>query len=211
MEDSNEEILNWLTSKKDKIPHVEKLIKKLRNGKEQEGHFVHALILRNIFESKKFPITDVEDDDGNYDIDIELDNSINIQVHYGASTAWYNSERGNVSSLGGVPRDWDKDKEVILKKINQLPTKDLGILFQVSRGTGMMILPEWIDELPNNKVIVLTHYEQRGVIMGVAEVYCSKEFEKEKKVTKIIQAAGYSVKGFIKNQRVYPNGKGIEV
>jgi hypothetical protein len=195
IEKNAESIANWLESKKDEIPNVEKLIVKLRKNKGQEGHTVHAQIIKQIHNSNQFQITDVENNSGKYDVDIQLDNSINIQVQYGASVSWYNSEQGKVSELGGVENDWDKDKEVIFSKINQLPDTGTGIMFQFARGMGSVVLPEWVNKIPKNKVLVLSHLEQVGEkIVGVADIFYSDNFQDIELVKKVVESAGFIVR-----------------
>lgn len=191
-----ESIATWLESNKNKLPNVEKLIVKLRRNKGHEGHTVHGKLIKNIVESGSFTITDIENNADGFDIDVQLDNSINIQVQYGASVAWYNSERGFVSELGGVKTDWDKDEQKIFSKLKQLPNTGLGILFQFAYGTGSHILPEWKDNLPDNKVIVLAHMETDGKkTYGVADIFCSENFQDIDKVQKIVDAIGFTVRG----------------
>ena len=189
-------IANWLESKND-IPNAHKLIAKLKGSSVDDGHVVHAFLIKTIYENGKYKITDVEKTipESDIDIDIELNGSINIQVHHGASFDAHRINCGDMTDLGGVPTDWSIDKRTLCNKLSQLPDTGLGIVFNVARHMGFTTGVDWEDEIPDNKVIVLTHQEKIGNdIYGMASMYFSKKFTYKDEVYNVITAAGYNCK-----------------
>jgi len=177
--DKVNEYLNYFEELKGEIPGIEKLINKLRKERNKEGHLVHAWLVKKIHESRKFTITAVEKNFNGYDIDIELDNAICIQVWHGASTGFYelmgnlkqaeekivkiNNREVKVRSWGGGVRvDWEKDKNKILDKFNQLPPQNIGFVLCYNRGSGICVLPEWLKDFPDNKALIEVQLEKNG-------------------------------------------------
>ncbi|MBU2565336.1 MAG: hypothetical protein KJ655_03670, partial [Candidatus Thermoplasmatota archaeon] len=87
---TRKELISFLKGNLSSIPDTHKLIHKLNQKKPNDGDLVHAWLIERIYYSNQFEITGVELTGTNYDVDIELDNKINIQVWYGAS---YGSHR----------------------------------------------------------------------------------------------------------------------
>ncbi|GBE18020.1 hypothetical protein BMS3Abin16_00608 [archaeon BMS3Abin16] len=179
------------------IPNIELLINKLKNDRK-DGHIVHAVFVRRFFEGSDFEVTDIEKHNG-YDVDIELDNYINIQVWHGGSVASHNISRMMANSVevsGGVPTDWDKDKKVIFKKLGQLPDNEPGFVICYHSGIGISFLPEWYPKIDDNKAVIGCHLERYGLNVDVyemAKIYACDNFKHGPLAIKICNALGFNL------------------
>ena len=67
------------------------------------------------------------------------------------------------------------------------------ICFEYSIGVN--ILPEWVNEIPDNKAVVLMHYTKYNKeIQGEAEIYHSKKFKHLQMAKRVVSAAGFNLK-----------------
>ena len=125
------------------------------------------MFVKKFHEDATFSVTNVEDSTGVHDVDIELDDKINIQTWHGQSTAGHimeaqfdkkgrerNDRLGNITPLGGVKTNFKNDCDVMNKKLAQLPDDKLGIVLLLNRFIGLVILPEWWEEIPPNKCLI---------------------------------------------------------
>lgn len=185
-----------------RIPHAERMIQKLRDN-PTDGHLWHATVARQLYEDGTYTITDLEASSGAHDVDIQLNNAINIQVWYGQnvhghviekqfteSGRAHNAKNNYVTRLGGTHTDWDKDREAMFKKLSQLPDDKLGIVLLSAKFIDFHALPEWCDDVPNNKCVVNT---MRSL---VAVPCCSRDFQRKHEVRKIAGILGYEVAPF---------------
>ena len=173
----DQSIMNWLEDKKSEMPGSQKLLKNIRHG-ETPGHIIHAEFLKLIYNTKKYKITAVEKNyeknEKSFDVDIELDNSINIQVWYATgllNNLIMNQEDSKtqtkyrdklklsehipiVSEYGDTYHSWENQQKEIMKKNNQLPNDKLGIVWLISQSLEYAILPDFFDHVPKNKCVV---------------------------------------------------------
>lgn len=204
------EIAEWLEQHADKIPNSDRLIHKLRHD-QQVGHLINAEFVKKIFENGMYSITDVENSTDIHDVDIELDGIINIQTWHGQSTAGHimeaqfdprgkerNEKLGNISKLGGVKTNWDKDCETMKKKLSQLPDDKLGIVLLLDRFVGVTILPQWWEEIPDNKCLIKLDFTSYDMgfenVYGEAVVYHSEKFQQMNEIKKFINSIGFNFK-----------------
>lgn len=178
-----------------KIPNIERLINLLKSD-PKPGNLVHAGLTKIFFQDGAFEVTNVEVKGGGKDVDIELDNKINIQVWHGASTATHNIIKGKMSSLGGVPVDWDKDEKKIFDKLTQLPNNNPGFLINYNYHMGIQfMLPEWKQKIPENKAIIeLFHVNHGDGIQNEARLHCSGDFKYTELAKKIATSLGFHLK-----------------
>lgn len=194
VEKKSKEYIEYFEKNKDKIPNIDRLIKLLKSDKKP-GHIVHAEFVKRFLKGGKFKVTNIEVKDRDTDVDIELNHNINLQIWHGASVSTHNILRGEISSLGGVETDWDKDKEVIEKKLRQLPDNEFGLLICYNRHLGIVVLPEWGEKIPENKAIAeLYHINYGGGNQNEARLYHSENFKYFDLVKEIISALGFSIK-----------------
>lgn len=211
-EDSNRmnELANWFEQHEDQIPNSSRIIHKLKND-QQLGHMVNAEFAKRFHEDETYEVTDIEASAKNHDVDIELNKKINIQTWHGQSTAGHimesqfdkqgqerNEQLGNISPLGGVKTDFDKDCLVMKKKLEQLPDDDLGIVLLLDRFIGVTVLPKWWDEIPGNKCVIKLNFASYDAdsqkIFGNATVYHSKNFKEMEEVKKIISVLRFNLR-----------------
>lgn len=188
------EYITYFENNKNRIPNIDRLIKRLKRNSPDE--IVHAETVKRLFEGGKFRVTDIEVTNKvgnrNTDVDIELNNNINLQIWHGASVSTYNIMKGET---GGVRTDWNKDKEIIEKKLKQLPDNEFGLLICYDRYLGINVLPEWIEKIPDNKAIAeLYHVDYGGGIRNEAMLYHSDNFRYFDLSKEILLALGYPVK-----------------
>lgn len=203
-------LASWLQQHKDEIPNSDRLIHKLKHN-QQLGHLVNAEFVKRFHEDGSYKITDVEASDGTHDVDIELDGTINVQTWHGQSTAGHimysqfdkngkerNTRLGNISDLGGVKTDWDKDCKVMVKKLNQLPDDKFGIVLLLDKFVGVTVLQEWWQEIPENKCVIKLNFSSYDAgfqnSYGEAVVYHSDNFTSLEEAKKIINSLGFSFK-----------------
>ena len=109
-----------------------------------------------------------------------------------------NLREGNISPLGGVRTNWDKDYEVMFKKLNQLPDRNLGVVLLLDRFVGVDILPWWWEKIPANKCVVKLNHTSYDAgfenVYGEAVVYHSDNFKEMDEVRKMIDVIGFSFK-----------------
>ncbi len=204
------ELANWFEQRKNEIPNIDRLIHKLRND-QQLGHLVNAQFVKQFHEDGTFRVTDVEASTGDNDVDIELDHKINIQTWHGQSTAGHimesqfdrkgmqrNVRLGNISPLGGINSDFDKDCQVMKKKLSQLPDDNFGMVLLLDRFVGMTIFPDWWDEISDNKCVVKLSYVSHDTgfdnVYGESVVYHSDNFQQMNKAKEIIKALKFNFK-----------------
>lgn len=181
------------------IPNKDRLIQKLR-AEPTQGHCIHTEFVMRFHEDGTYRVTDVENTGVGYDVDIELDQKINIQVWAGASVAAHNGNLGKVSELGGVFDDWEQNASVLKKKLAQLPNDKLGILLLHQSETGFEFLPEWHgDIIPSNKCVLELNTENlEPLVMDkyqMVTIRMNKDFKNIDEVKRIISAIGYNYKG----------------
>ena len=146
------ELIRRLRVWQDDIPNLDRLIHKVDHNRTP-GHILHALVVLRLCENQACTITDIENSDGDHDIDIQLDDRINIQCWYGGSVATnivenessdkgrkLNEREQNITSLGGVKTDPDKDEATMLKKLEQLPDDKVGVVLVYSKLMGLQFL-----------------------------------------------------------------------
>jgi len=204
------QLADWFEEHKEEIPNCERIIQKLRKN-QLLGHLVNAEFAKRFFIDGVYKITDIEASNGIHDIDMQLDNRINIQTWHGQSTAGHiiesqfdeerkqkNTQLGNISSLGGVKTDWEKDCQVMSKKLKQLPDDKLGIVLLLDRFVGVTVLPEWWEEIPDKKCVIKLSFTSYDVgfnnVYGEAVVYHSNNFQQMEEVKKVINSIGFSFK-----------------
>jgi len=96
----------------------------------------------------------------------------------------------DVSHLGGVKTDWDKDEEKIKKKLMQLPNSKPGFLIRYNPNMDFF-LPEWEDVIEDNKAIIEFY---RNGIQNEACLYCSNGFKHTELAYKIALALGFRIR-----------------
>lgn len=193
--------LTYLRKYGGNIKNIQVLIDKIKidlsNPKKviHDGDVVHAWLVRRFIETKKFMVTAVEISNGRgIDIDIELNNNVNIQVWYGASVSTHNIKKGNISPLGGVPPDWNKDEKSFKKKVNQLPNTGLGLVFCYPNYLGINTLSEWICGLPDTKAVVEIQQVNYGKgVLSEAIVHHSNNFKYLSLTEDILKTLGFVV------------------
>ena len=205
-----EQLADWFEEHQSEIPNCDRLIHKLRKN-QQLGHLVNAEFTKRFHEDGAYKVTDVEASDGTHDVDIQLDDRINIQTWHGQNTAGHiiesqfdhkgrerNIRLGNISSLGGVKTDWDKDCEVMSKKLKQLPDDKLGIVLLLDRFVGVTVLPEWWQEIPDNKCVIKLNFTSYDAgfqnVYGEAIVYHSNNFQQMEEAKRVIASLGFNFK-----------------
>ena len=182
----------WLDSNKTRIPNADRLTRKLR-AETNEGHVVHAEVLKRFFEDKSFEIIDVELHVGNHDIDIQLKGPINIQVWHGASTSSHEIAGRPVS--GGVKTDWEKDEAKLHEKLDQLPENDPGFVVCYDRHLGILPLPEWYVDFPENRAIIEWYHVDYGQgPISEARLHSNPNFKYHDIAKKIASSLGLSLK-----------------
>jgi hypothetical protein len=199
------EIIAFLNQNLSEVPGANHFIEKLKN-RRNEDDFIHAQIIKRIFESNKFKITGIDlslqrynDDKGineKFDIDIELNNEYYIQIWHGAS---YSSHRvkeimdSSNSYSGGVPSDFLADSKNIDKKMRQLPNNNLGVVICYPRyGLGLDILP---SKIPKNKAFVeIMCVEAKNGISELAGIFISEDFNYQDVVIAIVKSAGFTLR-----------------
>ena len=192
--EKNKYYLVWLEKNKTKIPNCNRLIKLLKSDKKA-GHVIHAMFVKKFVEGEKFEVTDVEKKYEKYDIDIELDNHINLQVWYGASVSTHNIIKRKISDLGGVETNLSKDEEKIKKKLRQLPDDNLGLLLCYNYHFGIVVLPDWEEKIPTNKAIAeLFHINYGNGIQNEARLYYSENFKYFDLVKEILSSLSFPIK-----------------
>lgn len=185
--------IQFFENHKNDIPNIDRLIKILKSD-QKPGHLVHAECVERFFKSNVFKITDIEVKNNNIDVDIELDGNINIQIWHGASTSTHNIRKRKVSNFGGIETDWNKDKEKIKKKLMQLPNDKPGFLLCYNYHIGIVVLPEWENEIEDNKAIIeLFHSDYGNGIQNEARLY-SKGFALNNLADKIALALGFKIR-----------------
>lgn len=206
-----EDLAKWFEEHKTEIPNSDRIIHKLRSDK-QLGHLVNAAFAKQFHEDGTYKVTDIEASNGIHDVDIQLDSRINIQTWHGQSTAGHiiesqfdskgrdrNMQLGNISLLGGVKTDWDKDCQVMSKKLKQLPDDKFGVVLLLHRFVGVTVLPEWWEEIPDNKCVIklfdVSYDQSNEVKYGIAIVYHSNSFRYLEETKKIISVLGYNFDG----------------
>jgi hypothetical protein len=188
------EYIDWLSLNKSKVPHADRLITILQRD-PKIGHLYHAESIKRFVEGGKFTVTDIEEKDKGFDVDIQLNGYINLQVWLGASVSTHNIEKGKVSSLGGVETDWDKDLQKVETKLNQLPETGVGLLICYDYKFGIVLLPEWTDKIPPNKALAeLQAVDYGSGPQGESILYCSGRFNHLQLAKEVLLALGYPVK-----------------
>ncbi|MCZ2845383.1 MAG: hypothetical protein O2U61_02635 [Candidatus Bathyarchaeota archaeon] len=186
--------IQYFNRHKNEIPNIGRLIQKLEKDKKP-GHIVHAYCIKKLFEDKNFQITDVELKKNGFDIDIEINNSINIQIWHGASASSYKILNGEISKLGGVEINWDDDKQNIFDKLNQLPNDNFGLLICFDYNLGINILPEWLTKIPKNKAIAELFYTDYGQgRTNECHLYHNTNFKYLEQAKQIVTSLGFPVK-----------------
>jgi hypothetical protein len=179
---------------KGKAPHVDRLITILQRD-PKPGHLFHAESIKRFIESGKFVVTDIEKKGKGFDVDIQLNGHINLQIWHGASVSTYNIEKGKVSSLGGVETDWDKDLQKIKSKLSQLPETGVGFLICYDYKFGIVLLPEWTNEIPPNKALAELQVVDYGRgPQGESSLYFSDKFNNLQLAKEVLLDLGYPVK-----------------
>ncbi len=192
IEEKSQEYIKYFEKNKDKIPNIEKLIKILKKDKKA-GHIFHAECVKRFFEGGKFEVTNIEI---NYkvngmtkDVDIELNHNINLQIWHGASVSVHRElKRGKVS--GGIKPYWGEDKDVIDKKLKQLPDDKFGLLICWEHHLGISVLPDWLEKIPSNKSIAKLY--QNG-IQNDSILYHSNNFKYLDLAKEVISALGFTI------------------
>lgn len=204
------ELANWFEQNQDKIPNADRLIHKLRHD-QQLGHLVNAQFAKRLHEDGTYKVTDIEASTRIYDVDIELNGKINIQTWHGQSVAGHIMESqfdkkgrerniglGNISPLGGVKTDFDKDCQAMKKKLEQLPDDKFGVVLLLDRFVGVTVLPEWWMEIPDNKCVIKLNFTSYDIdfnnIYGEAIVYHSDNFQQMEEAKNIIKSLGFNFK-----------------
>jgi len=140
-----------------------------------------------------------------------LNGEINIQTWHGQSTTGHiiesqfeqkdkerNIKLGNISPLGGVKIDWDKDCKVMSKKLKQLPDDKFGVVLLLDRFVGVTVLPEWWQEIPDNKCVIKLNFTSYDPgfknVYGEAIVYHSDGFQNLEESKKIIASLSFNFK-----------------
>lgn len=188
------------------ISGKEKLIKRLEIDTPSDGDIFHAKVVKLIFESKQFNITVIELSENGKDIDIQVidiktGKKINIQCWRGNAFSTYEVTRAVESKnhlQEGVPTNWDKDKEKIVKKLNQLPDSETGVVICLPENYGDLESSWMLSELeggfPKNKVLVELDNgtsEIRGAV-----IHAPSDFKEYEIVERIIN----SLKSTIRNK-----------
>jgi len=191
MERKSQEYIDYFERNTARIPNIERLVKILKSDKNP-GHIVHAEFVKRFFEGGVFKITDIEVKCKGIDVDIELEHDINLQIWHGASVSTHNIIKGKRSALGGVETDWVKDELKIKEKLNQLPNKEFGLLICYNFHIGIVLLPECINNIPDNKAIgELFHTKCDGTYQNEARLYYSSTFKYPSLAEKVISALGF--------------------
>ncbi|HLD57036.1 MAG TPA: hypothetical protein VJA47_01945 [archaeon] len=183
------EYIDFLEKNGNKIPNINALLTKLKKDPSIE-HIVHADFVKRFVEDGRFQITGVEISTGIHDIDIQLDNSISIQVWHGASTHNHNIERGKIDPKGGVQMDLQNDVRAIQKKLNQLPDDSFGLLICYNRNMGLDIFPTdefftLINNMPKNKALAVVSYNGHN---HQSSLYHQSEFDYLSKAKDVLDA-----------------------
>ena len=199
------EIIAFLNQNLSEVPGTNHFIGRLKN-RRNEDDFIHAQIIKRIYESNKFKITGIDlslqrynNDKGineKFDIDIELNNEYYIQIWHGAS---YSSHRvkeimdSSKSYGGGVLSDFLSDRKKIDKKMQQLPNNNLGIVICYPRyGLGGDILP---SNIPKNKAFVeIMLVKAKNGISELAGIFISEDFNYQDVVIAIVKSAGFTLR-----------------
>jgi len=210
--EEGEQMVKFLNSLKHYVPGVDKLIGKISNERNWKNHLVHAEFVKRIFEMGGFKITKVEnnfnENGKSYDVDIELNDSINIQVWNGASISnnKINNMKFGYDSKGFIFHytgdDLKEDRRVFTKKLmKQLPDNNLGILINLENQSGT-IDPEYLidkSEMPYNKIFIKLYHRLldsniNGPKFPEAEVFHSDKFKEMEIVKEIINQLSYTLK-----------------
>jgi len=195
--ESNEYII-YFENNKDRIPNIDRLISRLKRNSPDE--IVHAETVKRLFEGGKFRVTDIEVTNKvgnrNTDVDIELNNNINLQIWHGASVSTHNIIlKRKTSPWGGVETDWDKDEEIIERKLKQLPDNEFCLLICYDRHLGINVLSEWEEKIPDNKAIAKLYRINYGYgIQNEAVLYHSDNFRHFDLAREILLALGFPIK-----------------
>ena len=79
------ELLDWTKKNSTCVPNLDRLYNKMAT-EGADGHYVHACYVRRLHACGRYRITDIEATTDEYDVDIQLDGRINIQVWHGMNT-----------------------------------------------------------------------------------------------------------------------------
>ena len=189
---------SWLESRVADIPNVKKLIKILRSN-PKEDHLIHAQFIKLFFNDGTYKITDVEKKSNgkpSTDVDIELDNTINIQVYHGTTptnnfilnqddpetinryleSLNIKSDGILISPSGGVPASEDNNEKPLFKKLSQIPNDKLGIVFLMTKAFEYHLLPESCNKIPKNKCVIIFNCSKFNNLLQAYE-YLNCDFE----------------------------------
>ena len=123
-----------------------------------------------------------------------MNHNINLQIWHGASVSTHNILKGKISTGGGVESNWDKDENVINKKLKQLPDDKFGLLICWEYHLGTFVLPEWSAKIPNNKAIAkLYHTKYGNEIQNECILYHPDNFKYFDLAKEIISALRFTI------------------
>ena len=204
-----DDLVEWVSENLG-IKGMDKLYKQItRNDgvnydSDKDGFFFQAQITRQLARSERYDITQVEDDGGDYDIDIELDGYIQLQVWFGGNRVGYDLNRQikkhnslwEFSSATCLPKDLSKLQDKLDRQLNKPILDDdaysVKILIVMSRTLlPLHFLPEWSYLLKNGTIIELRGgFDEVGNLCGMATLHHSNKWWDET-IKDIVDALGF--------------------
>lgn len=178
--------------------HLDRLHKKIRNiyepWKGGSGLFLQAELIRTLWSSTRFSVTDVEhnykmNNARNIDIDMELDGKLCIQVwsairteglimlgDFDSATEKINLERGLTTEHGGLGGDPDRDWIGLEDKLNQLPDdrpEFVVVGYPIWITTFRYhIEPKYCQGMPANKCVIVLNIDLKAAsLTGQSTLY----------------------------------------
>ena len=210
------DLTKWVEQHLNICAGMQDLLNNLQNNREA-GHYLHAQITKQLYESCNYKITNIELKGenqawGKYDVDIELldielDLKTYIQVWLGQNIFAHGFRRQFTDSdqeridkgeivikNNSMPVDWDKELQPISKKLGQLPDGPGGFVIAASPSTPLVLLPDWYSKLPHNKCLIdlRCQFDDETMRMfGEARIHCGQDFHTQS-AKKIIHSLGFT-------------------
>ena len=196
------DLIKWIDQTKStpagSSAHLDRLYKKIKGRCEPwkggSGFFFQAELVKNLWDSTSFSVTDVEHNykkNGarNIDIDMELNDDLCIQVwsamkteglitlgEFDSNAKLLNLQKGLKTELGGLGGDPDRDWIGLEDKLNQLPDNRLGF---VVVGYPIWITihryhiePKYCQGIPANKCVIVLDIDLKAAsLTGYSTLY----------------------------------------
>ena len=178
------------------IPGCNGFIDRLKKRNNQND-LIQALIIERYYIGGKFHITKIEHKPSvNKDVDIELNNLYNIQVWHGSTDIIHKAFRNESYRTRGINVNHEVNKRYILKKLNQLPDDNIGLVLIYHYFGFGFDFDYYINQfdIPKNKAIVIIKRVENNIgISESADIYISNNSKIEQIIKDIISGANFRI------------------